>query len=98
MGRCSRPSPGEWAIADAVDVNYDDVADRLPRLEVPVTLLHGDADRIVGPRSSEPLRDVTPGSTLETVEGAGHSSHLTRPDGVNRVILNTAADVRDSRP
>ncbi len=91
------PQVAEWTISDAVDLDYDDIESRLERLDMPVTLIHGSADRIVGPGGSERLRDLIPGARLVILDGAGHSPHLTRPDVVNRAILETIRAAHDAR-
>lgn len=49
---------------------------RLGRIEVPVRVVTGMADRLVPPRNSEILAERIPGATLELLPGVGHAIPL----------------------
>jgi len=48
---------------------------RYGELDMPVIIMAGDGDKIVGNRQSKRLRRAIPGSVLHIVEGAGHMVH-----------------------
>jgi uncharacterized protein len=47
--------------------------DHAPQLRGPLTLIHGDKDKLIGIHHSEALRTAMPQAQLLRVEGAGHS-------------------------
>jgi len=60
----------------------------LPKIDIPVLVLHGTADRILpieacGPRTAE----LIPGSEFVPIEGAGHGLCWTHADMVNAELL-----------
>jgi pimeloyl-ACP methyl ester carboxylesterase len=60
----------------------------LPKIDIPVLILHGTADRILpieacGPRSHELIK----GSTFVPIEGASHGLCWTHADEVNEQLL-----------
>ncbi|MCJ7781382.1 MAG: alpha/beta hydrolase [Acidimicrobiia bacterium] len=73
------PMPVTWAILHVVERmighRYDDIAprNRIADVEVPVMLMHGDADRVIPFQDSIDLRDRLPGSQLVIVPGGTHS-------------------------
>ena len=66
----------------------------LPRLDLPVTLVVGEADRMVPPEVSRALLDVLPSATLVSLPGLGHLAHEERPDEIASLIGSMA----DARP
>jgi pimeloyl-ACP methyl ester carboxylesterase len=73
------PMPVTWAILRMVERmighRYDDIAprNRIADVEVPVMLMHGDADSVIPFQDSIDLRDRLPGSQLVIVPGGTHS-------------------------
>jgi pimeloyl-ACP methyl ester carboxylesterase len=73
------PMPVTWAILRMVERmighRYDDIAprSRIADVEVPVMLMHGDADSVIPFRDSIDLHDRLPGSQLVIVPGGTHS-------------------------
>jgi pimeloyl-ACP methyl ester carboxylesterase len=60
---------------------------RYPALDLPVELIHGDADTIVPlDIHSRPLSRLLPRATLIVIEGAGHMPHHSHPDAVIAAI------------
>ena len=67
---------------------YTDFRADLPKIDIPVLVLHGTADRILpieacGPRTAE----LIPGSEFVPIEGAGHGLCWTHADMVNAELL-----------
>ncbi|WP_307815727.1 alpha/beta hydrolase [Streptomyces sp. 7-21] len=69
-----------------------DLADRLGRLTLPVTLVHGEADRLTPPVHLERLASRLPEVTQTVlVPGAGHMTPLENPGAVAAAIRAQAA-------
>lgn len=77
-------SPGHVQAALRMMAGWDLVTlwDDLPRLEIPLLLLIGDADRFVRPEESEAVLQRVPHAERSTVSGAGHLLHEERPEAV----------------
>ena len=60
--------------------------DRLPEIDRPTLVLHGDADRIVPIDNGRLLADRIPGATLEELPGAGHLYPTDAPQADRRVL------------
>jgi pimeloyl-ACP methyl ester carboxylesterase len=54
----------------------------LATLEMPVTVLHGSADRVVAPDVAAMLTSTIPGATGKVLPGAHHLLPLDHPDDV----------------
>ncbi|MDB5967009.1 MAG: hypothetical protein JWQ72_3509 [Polaromonas sp.] len=65
-----------------------DHRETLARLDLPVLVACGRADRITPPALSEELAAGIPGARLECIEGAGHMTPLEQPGRV-AVLLKT---------
>lgn len=76
------------AIEMMADWDLQTLAQALPRLPVPLHLVHGDAD------SAIPLASVerVPAASLEVLPALGHLAHEERPETAARIILRLAAD------
>lgn len=60
---------------------------RYPALPMPLEIVHGDADTIVGLEvHSRPLAALVPGARLTVLAGVGHMPHHTHPDAVVAAI------------
>lgn len=72
-----------------VDTWLTDFRHDLPRIDIPVLLVHGDADRIL-PYASTAARlpDLIRDLTLVTVEGGPHNIAWTHPEIVNPALLD----------
>jgi 3-oxoadipate enol-lactonase len=49
-----------------------DLRARLPHLDLPVLVLHGEEDRLIPPEAGRRLADLIPGARFELIPGAGH--------------------------
>jgi non-heme chloroperoxidase len=72
-----------------VDTWLTDFRDDLPKIDIPVLLIHGDADRIL-PYSATAARlpNLINDLTVVTVEGGPHNIAWTHPDVVNPALLS----------
>jgi pimeloyl-ACP methyl ester carboxylesterase len=73
---------------DCVSAWLDDFREELKRINIPVLVMHGDADRILpitatGKRTPEFIR----GSKLVVIEGAPHGMNWTHAEEINRELL-----------
>ncbi len=67
------------------------VAGELGAIRIPTTIAVGDEDVATVPAKSERLHALIPGSRLEVIPRAGHSSAIERPEAVTRIIRETIA-------
>ncbi|SEV95367.1 alpha/beta fold hydrolase [Natrinema salifodinae] len=63
-----------------------DVTDRLPEIDVPTLVVHGEEDPSLPPSRAEPMVEELPDADLELIPEAGHTANLERPDLVNDAI------------
>jgi len=80
---------------DALDelVNSD-LRSQLQDVDLPVLLLHGDADRICPSGASHYMYEHLPDSRLQLFHGAGHAPFLTRTAEFNSLLSELAGGVR----
>ncbi|WP_433389736.1 alpha/beta fold hydrolase [Micromonospora sp. KLBMP9576] len=74
---------------DSVDAWQTDFRADLPRIDVPVLIVQGDADAVLPyPKTGQRLAAMLPGSRLVTLEGAPHGIPWTNATEVNRSIMD----------
>ena len=79
----TRGEPSAHVLADGlVLLETADLRAVLPGLQVPSTWLAGRRDRLVDPRAMRDAAALTPGSTSQIIEHAGHAPFLTHADEV----------------
>lgn len=67
------------------------MSQRYPSLDMPVEIVHGTADEVVGPAiHSVPLSRQIEGANLELLEGVGHMPHHAAPDAVIAAVDRAA--------
>lgn len=64
----------------------------LARLDVPLVLLAGAADKAVPPSDADRVRATVPAARVVKLAGLGHLAHEERPGPVAEVILGVARD------
>jgi non-heme chloroperoxidase len=82
-----------WYAAYAcVDTWLTDFRADLPKIDVPVLLVHGDSDRILPyPNTAARLPDLIKDLEFVTVEGGPHNVAWTHPEVVNPALLDFLA-------
>ena len=64
----------------------DDISERLAEIDVPVLVIHGDADIAIAPERGRDLARGLAHSQFVSIPGAGHASNLSHPEIVNAAI------------
>jgi len=73
---------------DCVSAWLTDFREDLKRIDIPVLIMHGDADRIVPLASSgKRMPDFIKSSRLAVIEGAPHGMNWTHAEEINRELL-----------
>jgi pimeloyl-ACP methyl ester carboxylesterase len=72
------------------------IDERLTDAAVPLMVIFGSEDQIADPDESLAGFEDVPGSRRATVEGAGHSPNVEKPEETARLILEFAADASDA--
>jgi pimeloyl-ACP methyl ester carboxylesterase len=62
----------------------------MARVEAPVLLVHGDADRLVSVRVAQAVADANPRWRFEIARGIGHVPQLEAPDWTAALVLDWA--------
>lgn len=70
-----------------------DLTGRLPTIDVPTLVLHGNRDRVVPLSRGQELERLIPDARLETLRGAGHMLPLERPDGILHHLERFSAEL-----
>lgn len=68
-----------------------DLTHELPYVQPPVQVIWGDKDRTLEPDSFPPLIASLPNACGHRIHGAGHQPHHSRPETVNRLVLDFLA-------
>jgi len=79
-----RWAPVRWMVRG----RFDNRA-KLPHIAVPVLVLHGLADRMIGPEHARALAAASPGARLILIPGFGHE--LAYQDAAQRALLDWLA-------
>lgn len=75
-----------------------DTTSRLPSLQAPTLVLHGELDRLVSLSNATLLAQHIPRARLAVIPGTGHLPLLERPELVRDLILEWMADQGDLPP
>ncbi len=91
-----RPSQLRATAADGALMMSDAKAlsARYGQLAIPVAIVAGSGDKIVGPEHAERLRGAVPDATLRIVEGAGHMVHHVATERVVEAVEEVAGRSR----
>ena len=60
---------------------------RLPRIQVPTMVIHGDRDRLVPPGNGRTVAARIPGAQFHLIEDAGHILTTDQPEACERLML-----------
>ena len=81
-----------WAAYEVVPSWHEDFREDIPKIDVPILILHGTADRILPPdATARPFRELRPEATYVEGEGAPHGLLWTHADEVNTALLDFLA-------
>jgi 3-oxoadipate enol-lactonase len=61
---------------------------RLPQIEVPTLVIHGEEDRLVPPRNGKVVAHRIPGAQFYLVPNAGHMLLTDQPEACAQIVLN----------
>ncbi len=70
-----------------------DSYDRLPQIEAPSLIIHGDKDVIIPVENAEVLRERIPGAQAEIIPGAGHQFFWEKPEESAKALVEFLASV-----
>jgi 3-oxoadipate enol-lactonase len=80
-------------IRQAMAIQAFDAYDRLPQVEEPTLIIHGDRDQLIPPQNGDILRERIPGSTLRVVPEAGHMFFWEKPAESAKAIVEFLSSV-----
>jgi pimeloyl-ACP methyl ester carboxylesterase len=86
-------TPMNTMIRQAAAIQAFDAYDRLPQIQAPTCVIHGDKDLLVPPQNGDILRERIPGSILRTVSGAGHMFFWEKPKESAQAIVEFLSSV-----
>ena len=82
-------SASAWATLACVPTWLTDFRDDLPRIDVPLLIIQGDADRVLPfPVTGQRMNAAVGGSRLVVLKDAPHGIPWTHADDINRELLN----------
>jgi pimeloyl-ACP methyl ester carboxylesterase len=104
--RTGQQLPLKWDIVDDIRKNGArlDVIGTAASIEVPLLVIHGDADETVSVESAKAIKSAAGAyATLEIIEGAGHTMNVGHPfqgagPELDRAIDLTVATLRGVIP
>lgn len=65
----------------------------LPRLDVPLMLIHGTKDHVIPPRAARRLAEMLPRGRFHEIRGAGHVPYMSHPRIFNGMLREFLEDV-----
>ncbi|NOT69940.1 MAG: alpha/beta fold hydrolase [Hyphomicrobium sp.] len=86
-------SPRHVSATLAMMANWDleSLAKDLVKLQAPIVLVAGTADKAIAPANATRVQRLAPHAAVELLEGLGHLAHEQRPDLTAALILRNAA-------
>ena len=90
--QASAPVEGIVGALEAMIARPDSSAD-LAGITVPTLVVAGRSDALIRPEAARALHEAIPGSTLETIDRAGHLCTVERPSAVNHLLAEFVARV-----
>ena len=73
----------------------DRIEDRLPLIEQPTVVVHGDDDAFISRDWAERAAALLPRGRLVVLDAQAHAAHFTRPDLVAKIVRELAAEKPD---
>ncbi len=89
----TNPTPMDTMVRQMMAIQAFDTCERLPQIQAPTFIIHGDMDRLVPPQNAEILHDGIPGSTMRMVAGAAHMFFWERPTESTQAIVEFLSSV-----
>ena len=81
-------------LATARVVLADRIEDRLPRIEQPTVVIHGEEDGFISREWAERVATLLPHGRLVAIAGEPHAVHYTRPDLVAEIVGELSLEER----
>lgn len=88
----STPGHCAGAITMMADWDLESLAGDLPKLAVPLLLIHGEGDSAIPVATARDAAALVPGAALEILPGLGHLAHEEAPERVAAMIVDFAGD------
>lgn len=86
--------PGEAIYRETSSwLHRDDFTDRLPEIDVPVLITHGEEDISIEVEEARDMSEHLPDARFEVIPEAGHSSNLENPQTTNAALMEFLAEV-----
>jgi len=83
----ARPAPDAGTLRQALAILLEtDLRTELPRLRLPVLLLHGNRDTLAPAAASRWMAQQFPQAQLHVIEGASHAPFLSHPETFIRTV------------
>ncbi|WP_230785317.1 alpha/beta fold hydrolase [Aurantimonas coralicida] len=73
-------------------IDRPDQSDRLSTIEVPVTIVAGEADAIIPPERAREMAAAIPGARLEMLPATGHMVTMERPGRTSEILRRSLAE------
>ncbi|OGC04745.1 hypothetical protein A2276_02075 [candidate division WOR-1 bacterium RIFOXYA12_FULL_43_27] len=74
-------------ILESLDrLKKEDLRPLLPKIDVPVLLIHGDKDRICSVEASKYMAEVIPDARLVVFKGVGHAPFIEQPEKFKKIV------------
>jgi pimeloyl-ACP methyl ester carboxylesterase len=86
-------TPMDTLMRQAVSIQAFDAYERLPQIQAPTLIIHGNKDRLIPPQNGDILRERIPGSTLRILPGAAHMFFWEKPAESAEVIVEFLSSV-----
>jgi len=85
-------NPGHVSAALSMMANWDLSAlkDRLPDLDVPLTLIVGGDDEMISPETAFQVKSLVPRATVQYLRRLGHLAHEQQPQQIGEKIIAVA--------
>jgi 3-oxoadipate enol-lactonase len=81
-------APAYGALAHLMASVYHDTTSRLPQIEAPTLVMHGEKDRMAPLTNARMIAERIPDAELAVVPGAGHAYGLERPELSRDLVLD----------